>query len=81
MKNLSNIGSVRDRGKQSVSSQSDGRPADSAGTNEGDWGRIFRETNDPLDQFAASETGPRCRRRRFTRQAGHQCKRLRSLAI
>jgi len=39
--------------------QSGGRLANSAGTDEGDWGKAFREMNDFLDQLAASEVSPR----------------------
>ena len=42
-------------------SQSDRRLADSASTDEGDWSQVFGETDDPFDQFVASETGPRRR--------------------
>ena len=47
--------------------QSDGCFADSASTEESDWSQVFGETDDFLDQFVASETGPRRRGRRFTR--------------
>jgi len=39
--------------------QGDGRLADSAGTNEGEWGEIFYQADDLLDQLVASEEGPR----------------------
>ena len=42
-------------------SQSDGCLADSADTNESNWGEIFCKTNNLLDKFITSETGPRCR--------------------
>ena len=43
--------------------QSDGRLADPAGTNKGNWGRVFCqcETNDLLDQLIASKEIPRRR--------------------
>ena len=41
--------------------QGDRRLADSASTDEGDRSQVFGETDDPLDQFVASETGPRRR--------------------
>ena len=48
-------------------SQSDGCLANSAGTSESDWCQVFGETDDPLDQFVASETGSWRRGRQFTR--------------
>ena len=39
--------------------QSDGRFPDSPCADESDWGEVFGETNEILDQFIASETGPR----------------------
>ena len=46
--------------------QSDRCLADSANTDESDWSQVFGETNDPLNQLVASETGPWCPGRRFT---------------
>jgi hypothetical protein len=43
--------------------QSDGCLAHSASSDESDWSQVFGETDDPLDQLAASETGPRRRGR------------------
>ena len=40
------------------SGQGDRCLAGSASTNENNRGQVFGETNDPLDQFIASETGP-----------------------
>ena len=45
--------------------KSDGRLADSTGTDESDGCEIFGQTDDPLDQLVTSETGPRRRGRRF----------------
>ena len=59
--------------------QSDGCLPDSSRTDESNWGQVFSEADDPLDQFVASEAGPRCRGRRFTRWAGWMCRRLYSL--
>ena len=39
--------------------QSDGRLADPAGTNESNWGQVFCEPNDLLDQLVASKEIPR----------------------
>jgi len=39
--------------------QSDGRLADPAGTNESNWGQVFCETNDLLDQLVTSKEIPR----------------------
>jgi hypothetical protein len=44
-------------------SQSDGRLANPAGTNESDGVKVSRQTNDLLDQLVTSETGPRRRGR------------------
>ena len=52
--------------------QSDGRLADSTGTDESDGREVFGQANDLLDQLVTPETGPRCRRRRFTN--GARCK-------
>jgi len=41
--------------------QSDGRLADPASTDESNWGEIFRETDDLLDQLVASEEDSRWR--------------------
>jgi len=41
--------------------QSDGRLADSASTDKSNWGEIFRETDNPLDQLVASEEDSRGR--------------------
>ena len=38
--------------------QSDGRLADPTSTDESDWSQVFGETDDPSDQFVASEAGP-----------------------
>ena len=46
--------------------QGNGCLADSSRTDECNWSQIFGETNDPLDQFVTSKTGPRRRGRRFT---------------
>ena len=53
-------------------SQSDGCFPDLPWTYEGDWGEIFSETNDLLDQVVASTTGPQRRGRRFTRRARYK---------
>ena len=50
-------------------SQSDGCFADPPWTDESDWGEVFSEADDLLDQFVASATGPRRRGRGFTRHA------------
>ena len=39
--------------------QSDGSLADSTGTNEGDWSKLFCKADNFLDQRVASEEGPR----------------------
>ena len=39
--------------------QGDGRFPNSPGTDESDRCEVFSETNDLVDQFVASETGPR----------------------
>jgi hypothetical protein len=38
--------------------QGDGCLPDPASADESDWSQVFHETDDPLDQFVASETGP-----------------------
>jgi len=38
--------------------QSNGRLPDPPCTDESDWSEVLSETNDPLDQLVASETGP-----------------------
>jgi len=43
--------------------ESDGYLADSTDTNESDWNEVLGQTNDPLNQLATSETGPRHRGR------------------
>jgi len=45
------------------SSQSDGRLANPAGTDESDGCQVSRKLNDLLDKLATSETCPRCRGR------------------
>ena len=44
-------------------SQSDRGFPDSSCADESDWSKVFCETNDLLDQFVASKTGPRWRGR------------------
>ena len=44
-------------------SQGEGGLADSASTDEGDWGKVLGETNYLLDQLVASEESPRWKRR------------------
>ena len=44
-------------------SQSDGSFPNPPCTDEGDWGEVFREVDDFLDQLVAPETGPRWQRR------------------
>ena len=39
-------------------SQGDGRFPDPPCTDESNWSEVFREANNLLDQFIASETGP-----------------------
>jgi len=41
--------------------QNDGRLADPAGTNKSNWGQVFCETDDLLDQLVASKEIPRRR--------------------
>jgi hypothetical protein len=48
--------------------QSNGCLPDPACTDESDWCEGIGETDDPLDQLVASETGPRWRGRRFSRR-------------
>ena len=61
------------------SGQSDGGFPDSASTNEGDWTKVLSETDYLLDQLITPETGPRWRRRRFSRYAGFRCKIMSSM--
>ena len=49
---------------------------DSPWTDESDWGEIFREIDNPLNKLVTSETGPRWRRRRFSRRDTMQGVRL-----
>ena len=49
--------------------QSNGRLADSTGTNESDGCEVFGQIDGLLDQLIASETSPRGRGRRFTKCA------------
>ena len=37
--------------------QSDGRFPNAAWTDQSDWGKVFYEANDPVDQLVASKTG------------------------
>ena len=46
----------------------DGRFPDPARTDESDRLEVFSESDDRLDYFVSSETGPRRRRRQFTRR-------------
>jgi len=39
--------------------QSGARLADSTGTDESNWGQVFCQSDDLLDQLAATEVGPR----------------------
>ena len=48
---------------------SNGRLADSTGTNESDGCEVFGQTDDLLDQLVTSETSPRGRGRRFAKCA------------
>ena len=43
--------------------QGNGRFPNATRPDEGDWSEAFDETNDPLNQFIPSETGPRRRGR------------------
>ena len=54
--------------------QGDGRLADSASTDEGDWNGLLSEINELLDQFVASEECPWWRGRGFSRHATFKCK-------
>ena len=47
--------------------QSNGGFPDPSWTDESDWSKAFREVDDLLNQFVASETGPWWRGWRFTR--------------
>jgi len=47
--------------------ESDGRFPNTPCADESDWGEIFCEADDLLDQILASETGPRRRGRRLSR--------------
>ena len=49
--------------------QGDGCFSYTTRTDEGDWGEVFDETNDLLDQFIPSETCPRWLGRRFSQRS------------
>ena len=54
--------------------QGNGCFPDPACTDESDWSEVFDKANDLLNQFVPSETGPRRRRRGFSRYAVFKCK-------
>ena len=51
-------------------SQSDGCFPDPPWTDESNWGDVFCQTDDPLDQLVTSETGPRRWGRWFSKYTG-----------
>ena len=56
--------------------QGDRGLADSASTDEGDWGEVLSEIDNRLDQLVASEERPRWQRWGFSRHAAFECKKM-----
>jgi len=61
--------------------QSGARLADSAGPDESEWGEVFRQADDLLDQLAAAKVGPRRWGWRFSNHARYECKALDLLVV
>ena len=60
--------------------QSCARLTDSPGTDQSDWGEVFRQTDNLLDQLVAAKVDPRGWRWRFSGHARRECKTLGPLA-
>ena len=61
--------------------QGDGRLSDSASADESDWGEVLGETDDLVDQLAASEERPWGWRRGFSKYIRFECEMASPLAV